>query len=124
MDKRSDYRAFCQHWNRAIKAIGTREFVPRTAKRGLKYVIAKHNGVVPYITAYYARACWASFCYNLLDIPMDTISQALGHNSGKMVTNFYVKRGEEKVDKANRALIDRLNQSLYEFNKKRELCQQ
>ena len=114
MDKRSDYRAFCQHWNRAIKAIGTREFVPRTAKRGLKYVIAKHNGVVPYITAYYARACWASFCYNLLDIPMDTISQALGHNSGKMVTNFYVKRGEEKVDKANRALIDLLNKALAE----------
>lgn len=117
MDSRSDYKAFCQHWNRALKAIGTTEFVPRTAKKGLKYVIAKHNGVVPYITAYYARASWASFAYNKLDIPMDIISQALGHNNGKMVTNFYVKRGEEKVDKANRQLIDMLNEAVKNFTK-------
>lgn len=112
MDSRKDYKSFCQHWNRALKAIGKTEFVPRTAKKGLKYVIAKHIGVVPYITAYYARASWASFAYNKLDVPMEIISQALGHNNGKMVTNFYVKRGEEKVDRANRQLIDLLNEEL------------
>lgn len=117
MDSRSDYKSFCQHWNRALKAIGTTEFVPRTAKKGLRYVIAKHNGVVPYITAYYARASWASFAYNKLDLPMDVISQALGHKSGLRVTNFYVKRGEEKVDKANRQLIDMLNEAVRNFTK-------
>lgn len=117
MDSRSDYKSFCQHWNRALKAIGKTEFVPRTAKKGLKYVIAKHIGVVPYITAYYARASWASFAYNKLDVPMEIISQALGHNNGKLVTNFYVKRGEEKVDKANRQLIDMLNEAVRNFTK-------
>ena len=112
MERRNDYKAFMAHWNRALKAIGTDEMKERTGKRGKKYVIASHNGIVPYITIYYSRTLWASFAYNVLDIPMDVISQALGHKSGLKVTNFYVKRSEAKVDEANRALIDRLKEEM------------
>lgn len=117
MDDRTDYRAFMQHWNKALKAIGTDHYIPTLCKNGKTYQIVKHTGVVPFITVYYARRQWATFAYNLLDAPMDTISQALGHKSGLRVTNFYVKRSNEKVDKVNRKLIDRLNADLANFTK-------
>lgn len=65
---------------------------------------------------YYARICWATYAYNVLDVPMDTISQALGHKNGLRVTNFYVKRDTARVDKANRDLIDRVTKDLAEWS--------
>lgn len=115
MDERTDYKAFMQHWNRAMRAIGPDEFHKET-RNGREYNIVKHHGIVSYITVYYARTCWATYAYNELDVPMDVISQALGHKSGLKVTNFYVKRGEEKVDKANRALIDKVKADLSAFH--------
>ena len=117
LDDRGDYRSFMQHWNKALKAIGEDVYTPTVCTNGKTYQIVKHVGLIPYITVYYARSCWASYAYNLLDIPMDTISQALGHKNGLRVTNFYVKRSNEKVDRANRALIDRLKKDLAEFHK-------
>lgn len=112
MDNRTDYKAFCKHWNMAVKAIGEDKVFPKEAKNGKVYKYVKHFGVVPYITIYYARTCWATYAYNVLDIDMDTISQALGHSNGLRVTNFYVKRDYSRVDKANRALIDRVTQDI------------
>ena len=117
LDDRGDYRAFMQHWNKALKAIGTDIYTPTRCGNGKVYQLIKHDGIIPFITIYYARYCWASFAYNVLDIPMDTISQALGHKSGLKVTNFYVKRSNDKVDQANRAMIDRLKRDLAEFHK-------
>lgn len=117
LDTRTDYKAFCRYWNRGLKAIG-----PETSKYGYQtpeyerpYVIYKHEGIVPFITAYYARTCWSTYLYNVLDVPMDIISQGLGHKSGLRVTNFYVKRDPRKVDEVNRLLIDRLNADMEEF---------
>lgn len=115
METREDYKAFMQHWNRALKAIGTDQYSPTKCRNGKVYQLVKHVGIVPYITVYYARSSWASFCYNQLDIPMDVISQGLGHKSGNRITNFYVKRSESKVDQANRALIDYLKEELQKF---------
>ena len=120
MEDRTDYKAFMQHWNRALRAIGTDEKVEKTGQRGRAYYNIKHHGVIPYITVYYARTQWASFAYNLLDVPMDVISQALGHKSGQKVTNFYVKRDNAKVDEVNRRLIDRLKADLAEFRRREE----
>lgn len=121
MDTRTDYRAFCAHWNKALKAIG--EDLPSLKKgRGGKiYTVIKHSGIVPYISAYYARSCWGTYAYNILELPMDIISQALGHKSGLRVTNFYVKREEAKVDKANRALIDRINKDVDEYKRENNI---
>ena len=112
MESRTDYRAFMQHWNKAIKSIGTDEVKEKVGRNGKHYQVIKHHGIVPYITIYYSRTLWATYAYNELDIPMDTISQALGHKSGLKVTNFYVKRDTKRVDEANRKLIDHVKADL------------
>lgn len=117
MDERDDYKAFMQHWNKALKAIGTDIYTPTKCGNGKVYQLIKHDCLIPFITIYYARYCWGSFAYNLLDTPIDIISQAYGHKSGLKVTNFYVKRSVDKVDQVNRALIDRLKKDLAEFHK-------
>ena len=117
LESRDDYKSFMAHWNKALKAIGTDIYTPTRCGNGKVYQLIKHDGLIPFITIYYARYSWASFAYNLLDTPMDTIAQALGHKSGLKVTNFYVKRSNEKVDQVNRALIDRLKKDLAEFHK-------
>jgi len=112
METRSDYKAFMQHWNRALKAVGEDEVTKHEGKMGRMYNTTRHIGVIPYITCYYSRTQWASFAYNELGIPMDVISQALGHRSGLRVTNFYVKRSNALVDDANRRMIDMLKEGL------------
>lgn len=114
MENRKDYKAFMQHWNRALKAIGPDETYEKTGQKGRVYTKVRHSGVIPFITIYYSRTFWGSFCYNVLGVSMDTISQGFGHKSGLKVTNFYVKRGDELVDKTNRDLIDRLKKDLEE----------
>lgn len=61
------------------------------------------------LTWYWARYSWANFAVEL-DIPKDTISEALGHNHGSAVTSIYIKYSLDKVDKANRMVIDYLNE--------------
>ncbi len=41
-----------------------------------------------------------------LDIPKDIISEALGHKHGSTVTGVYIKYSLDKVDAANRKVID------------------
>lgn len=120
MESRKDYRTFAKHWNAALRAIGEDLFGLKTGRQGTQYTTVKHIGIIPYITVYYARTCWATYAYNVIDVPMDTISQALGHKSGLKVTNFYVKRDSSRVDKANRDLIDRVKADMAEYAKKYE----
>jgi len=101
LDTRSDYAQFCKQWNKGLKSI--REIIP-VEKNGK--VEMREVSPVPYITAYYARYNWGTYCYNYADVPMDIIAQGYGHKSGMRVTNIYVRRCEEKVDEANRRLID------------------
>lgn len=118
METRTDYNSFMSHWNKALKAVGEDQRTEKIGRNGKRYHIDKHFGVIPKIRVYHSRIWWASFAYNEMDVPMDTISQALGHKNGLRVTNLYVKRSNEKVDVANRMMIDRLNQSLADFHKK------
>lgn len=41
-----------------------------------------------------------------LDIPKETISEALGHEMGSPITSIYIKFDQRKVDEANRRVID------------------
>ena len=118
MESRSDYKQFAKQWNTAIRAIGEDVLGQKIGRNGAKYTTVKHIGIVPYITVYYARTCWATYAYNILDVPMDTISQALGHKNGLRVTNFYVKRDSKRVDKANRDLIDRVKADMQKLTEK------
>lgn len=112
MESRSDYKTFLKSWNKGIRAIGEDVIGQKRGRCGQTYATVEHKGIIPYITVYYARTCWASYAFNLLETPMDIISQALGHKSGLKVTNFYVKRDEAKVDEANRRLIERVTKDM------------
>ena len=41
-----------------------------------------------------------------LYIPKDTISEALGHVHGSKITGVYIKFSRDKIDAANRRVID------------------
>ena len=110
LESRLDYKQFCKQWNAGLRSIGF-GYVPYRKR---------HIGLLNHITAYDARRCWGTYAYNILDLPMDIISQAFGHKSGLRVTNFYVKRDTAKVDKANRAMIDRVTKDLKKHKAKWE----
>lgn len=57
------------------------------------------------LTWYWARYSWANYAVDL-DIPKDIISEALGHKHGSTVTGVYIKYSLDKVDKANRQVLD------------------
>lgn len=60
--------------------------------------------VMPGVTTYYARHSWATIAASL-DIPKETIAQALGH-AQHTVTDVYIEFDRRKVDAANRRVID------------------
>lgn len=85
-DGRKSYRTFAAHLDKNLQRI------------------AKDNALPP-ITSYVARHSWASFASEL-DIPKDVISHALGHHVN--VTDTYIRFNYDKVDAANRKVIDYL----------------
>lgn len=68
--------------------------------------IAKRNGL-PNVTTYWARHTWATIAAEI-DIPKETISEALGHQLGSRITSIYINFDQRKVDEANRKVIDYL----------------
>lgn len=62
---------------------------------------------LPHITAYTARYTWASLAASI-DVPIEVISQALGHSYGLAVTLGYIVPDRRKVDEANRRVLDLL----------------
>ncbi|MCD8208349.1 MAG: phage integrase SAM-like domain-containing protein [Bacteroidales bacterium] len=65
----------------------------------------KRLGVRDDLTPYFARYTWATLAARL-DVPRDTISEALGHSYGSQVTGIYVQFGRDKIDAANRRVLD------------------
>jgi len=61
-----------------------------------------------HVTSYYARYSWATYAADI-DVPRDTISECLGHSYGARITGVYVKFSRDKIDAANRKVIDYLN---------------
>lgn len=60
---------------------------------------------LPEATTYWARHTWATIAHSL-DIPIDTIAQSLGHDFGNQTTAIYINPSLDKVDRANRRVID------------------
>ena len=101
LDRYKDYLDYLHHMNDGLK------------KLGMKYVEGKGyvegtRAICPELTSYWARHTWATVAYNI-GISKDVISQALGHSNGVQVTDIYIEYDLEKVDEANRRVIDYIN---------------
>lgn len=59
---------------------------------------------LPRISMYWTRHSWATIAAEL-EIPIETISAAMGHSS-KTVTDIYIKFDQTKIDRANRQVMD------------------
>jgi integrase len=110
MDHCKHYKNFVHEMNDKLKEIGDVrwEMVPDPEDLfGTPRLLKTITPVIPEISTYYARHCWATFAYEV-GISLDVISQALGHSSGNRTTLIYVKFNQEAVDVANRRVIDYL----------------
>lgn len=108
MDHCKHYKSFAHEMNDHLKMIGEEivEMIPDTEDLfGTPHLQKTIKPVIPGISTYYARHCWATFAYEA-GVPLDTISQALGHSAGNRTTLIYVKFNQQAVDDANRRVID------------------
>ena len=97
LDGYKDYHDFTKHMNNALKNIGP---LKRSGLGGKK----ERKPLFPNISSYWARHSWATIAASL-DIPRDTIAHALGHG-GNTVTDIYIDFDQQKVDDANRKVLD------------------
>lgn len=105
LDRYKSYKDYLHHMGDALKKIGPQETVPDKAGKKRKII---YHPIIPELSTYYARHSWATIASEL-DIPIETISQALGHSYGLSVTDIYIRHQAKKVDDANRKVIDHIN---------------
>lgn len=97
-DRWSDHRNFRHQLNAAIKRIG------KAQGKGKKDL--EGEGPFAEVTSYWMRHSWGTIAYEL-GVSDDTISQALGHQGGgARVTEVYIRRNMDRVDEANRRVLD------------------
>ena len=97
-DRWHDHRNFRHQLNAAIKRIGKAQGKGKRDK--------EEDSPFAEVTSYWMRHTWGTIAYEL-GISDDTISQALGHQgSGARVTEVYIRRNMDKVDEANRRVLD------------------
>lgn len=104
-DRCTNVKAYGGTLDNALARIG----VPELGKDGQpvkhKNGQLKMTPIDKKLSWYWARYSWATYAAEL-DIPKDTISEALGHSHGAKVTGIYIKYNRDKVDAANRKVID------------------
>ena len=101
-------RTFTMKFDRGLKEIGPVTYEPNPEwKRGSKkHRLRKvHHSAFPGLSSYWARHTWATIASEL-DIPDATISAALGHSTTNKTTAIYIDFNREKIDRANRKVID------------------
>ena len=86
--------------------------VVKKAEKKLKEVSKKlgfNKETANGISLYWARHTFATIAANI-DIPVDTISECLGHKHGSKITAVYINFDQKKVDEANRKVINYVNE--------------
>ena len=101
MDEYRDYKNFLHRMGIALKEIGQVERIGRGGKK-------MRTPLFPELSSYWSRHTWATIAAEL-DIPKETISEALGHSIGSEVTSIYIRFDQKKIDEANRNVIDYVN---------------
>lgn len=95
-DRWGDYKNFLHQCNKALQAMGAE-------RKGLGG--KKGEGLWPELTTYWARHSWATIARKI-GVAKDDIALALGHSSGHDVTEIYIEDENEKIDIANRKVLD------------------
>ena len=101
LDEYGNYKDFQHRMNDNLSEIGP------TVRKGLggkKY----REPLFPELTTYWARHSWATIAHKI-GISKDVISMALGHSFGCKTTDIYIDFDRDKVDEANRKVIDYIN---------------
>lgn len=101
LDSYANYKDFLHRMNLSLQQIGGMERVGRGGKK-------VREPAFPGVSSYWTRHTWATLAASL-DIPKETISEALGHSFGLSVTSIYIRFDQRKVDEANRRVIDLVN---------------
>lgn len=96
-DRWNDHRNFRHQLNNAIQNIGVKIV-------GNKKKKVRDSGPFPEVSSYWARHSWATIARKI-GISKDDIKLALGHGS-KTVTDIYIDEDLEKIDIANRKVLD------------------
>ena len=78
-------------------------YYERSLNHSLKLICTELG--LPSITVYWARHSFATVAYEL-GISMDIIADCLGHKTAHRITEIYVKKDTNKIDEANRKVID------------------
>ena len=100
LDNHGDFISWRNQLNKRLKALGQ-----VTGKKGK--ILDK--GPFPDLSTYWSRHTWATLAYEV-GVPVDIIGQALGHSDrSHAVTFIYIKPDMQKVDDANRRVIDYIN---------------
>lgn len=99
-DRYTDHRNFIHRINENVQKVGAP--LSRVGRGGKKVYSHKPFS---FMTTYWARHTWATIAASL-DVSMETISAALGHDIGNPTTAIYINFYQEKVDEANRKVID------------------
>lgn len=102
-DRAKNYKSMQGSINNVLQRLGEPMTRGRDAFRMRKPGTAQP--IMPELSLYWARYSWATYAAEL-DVPTDTISEALGHSHGARVTSIYIRRNRAKVDAANRKVID------------------
>lgn len=96
LDRYANHKDYLRRTNKALQRLGG----TTQGKQGAK----TYRPLFPELTTYWARHTWATIAASL-DIPKETIAQALGHG-GNTITDIYIDFDRRKVDEANRRVID------------------
>lgn len=97
-DRWSDSRNFRHQCNKALQRIGK---VERVGLGGKKIITSEFDG----LTTYWARHSWATIARSI-GVSIDDIALALGHGDGHDLTRIYLDEDRQKIDDANRLVLD------------------
>ena len=107
------YEGFLHRMNDGLKKIGP---VTWTKQKGPSPVF---KPILPMISQYWCRHTTATLMQKL-GTSVDLIACSLGHDHGNKTTNIYIEYSQDEVDKANRALIDFVNEKQHVCPTKQE----
>ena len=110
LDKYTTYKNFVHNMNHTLKEIGAVhwEMIPDGDNLfAPPKLVRTVTSAVPGVSSGYARHSWVTIACEI-GISMDVISQAMGHSTAYKTTFIYLKFDRQKIDDANRKVIDAL----------------